>query len=159
MRLRRVLGWASGILFAATLLSSAQAATITGTVKAPEGTPFEGAFVQAQNTKTRMTFMALSDPQGHYRIEKVVPGEYRVNYLNGKDDTAVFGNDLDEDHGPMHPISTYGASKLGCEALISAYCHMFGLAASAFRFANVVGPRQTHGVTYDFVRRLEHWRA
>ena len=35
-----------------------------------------------------------------------------------------------EDHGPMHPISTYGASKLGCEALISAYCHMFGLHAS-----------------------------
>ena len=24
----------------------------------------------------------------------------------------------------------------------------------AFRFANVVGPRQTHGVGYDFVRRL-----
>ena len=60
----------------------------------------------------------------------------------------------DEDHGPLLPISTYGASKLGCEALISAYCHMFGLRASAFRFANVVGPRQTHGVTYDFLRKL-----
>src|ERR1700677_4669330 len=78
MRLRRVLGWASGFLCMATLLSSAQAATITGTVKSPEGTPFEGAFVQAQNTKTRMTFMALSDAQGHYRIEQIVPGEYRV---------------------------------------------------------------------------------
>jgi len=31
---------------------------------------------------------------------------------------------------------------------------MFGLTARAFRFANVVGPRQTHGVGYDFVRRL-----
>jgi UDP-glucose 4-epimerase len=60
-----------------------------------------------------------------------------------------------EDHGPMSPISTYGASKLGCEAMISAYCHMFGLSASVFRFANVVGPRQTHGVTYDFVRKLQ----
>jgi len=28
------------------------------------------------------------------------------------------------------------------------------LTARAFRFANVVGPRQTHGVGYDFVRRL-----
>ena len=27
-------------------------------------------------------------------------------------------------------------------------------AACAFRFANVVGPRQTHGVVYDFVRKL-----
>jgi UDP-glucose 4-epimerase len=31
---------------------------------------------------------------------------------------------------------------------------MFGLRARAFRFANVVGPRQTHGVGFDFVRRL-----
>ena len=60
----------------------------------------------------------------------------------------------DENFGPLEPISTYGASKLACEALISAYCHMFGLAACAFRFANVVGPRQTHGVVYDFVRKL-----
>jgi UDP-glucose 4-epimerase len=82
-------------------------------------------------------------------------GVARLVYASG---SGVYGDlgdlEVDEDHGPMCPISTYGASKLGCEALISSYCHMFGLAASAFRFANVVGPRQTHGVTYDFVRRL-----
>ena len=43
---------------------------------------------------------------------------------------------------------------LACEGLISAYCHMFDYFGRAFRFANVVGPRQTHGVGYDFVRRL-----
>lgn len=59
-----------------------------------------------------------------------------------------------EDHGPCIPISTYGASKLACEALIAAYCHMFNLRARVFRFANVVGPRQTHGVGYDFIHRL-----
>lgn len=53
------------------------------------------------------------------------------------------------------PISTYGASKIACEALISSYCHMFGLQARAFRFANVVGPAQTHGVVYDFLRKLK----
>jgi UDP-glucose 4-epimerase len=37
---------------------------------------------------------------------------------------------------------------------MSAYCHMLGLDAAVFRFANVVRPRQTHGVVYDFVRRL-----
>jgi UDP-glucose 4-epimerase len=79
----------------------------------------------------------------------------RLVYASG---SGVYGDlgdfEASEDHGPMLPISTYGASKLGCEALISAYCHMFGLAASCFRFANVVGPRQTHGVTFDFVRKL-----
>jgi UDP-glucose 4-epimerase len=28
---------------------------------------------------------------------------------------------------PLEPISVYGASKLACEALISAYCHSFGM--------------------------------
>ena len=65
------------------------------------------------------------------------------------------GTAFREDYGPCIPISTYGASKLACEALIASYCHMFGLQALAFRFANVVGPLQTHGVGYDFVRRLK----
>jgi len=38
--------------------------------------------------------------------------------------------------------------------LIASYCYMFGLSAFAFRFGNVVGARQTHGVGFDFVRRL-----
>ncbi len=59
-----------------------------------------------------------------------------------------------EDHGPLRPVSTYGASKLAGEALICSYAHMFGLRGAAFRFGNVVGPRQTHGVGFDFVRRL-----
>ena len=59
-----------------------------------------------------------------------------------------------EDYTPMRPISTYGASKLGGEALISSYCYMFGMRGLCFRFGNVVGPRQTHGVGFDFVRRL-----
>jgi UDP-glucose 4-epimerase len=52
------------------------------------------------------------------------------------------------------PVSTYGASKLSGEVLIASYCFMFGLTAFAFRFGNVVGGRQTHGVGFDFVRRL-----
>ncbi|RRA49529.1 NAD-dependent epimerase/dehydratase family protein [Acidipila sp. EB88] len=59
-----------------------------------------------------------------------------------------------EDAGLFQPVSTYGASKLAGEALIASYCAMFGLRACAFRFANVVGPRQTHGVGFDFLRRL-----
>lgn len=59
-----------------------------------------------------------------------------------------------EDYAPMIPISTYGASKLASETLISAYCHMFDMVGTVFRFANVVGPHMTHGVSHDFTRRL-----
>ena len=60
-----------------------------------------------------------------------------------------------EDYAPMKPISIYGASKLACEGLISAYCHMFGMQAWIFRFANIVGKRGTHGILVDFLRKLE----
>ena len=60
-----------------------------------------------------------------------------------------------EDFGPLLPISMYGASKLACEGLISAFCHMFEMRGWAFRFANVVGERQTHGVGYDFINKLK----
>jgi UDP-glucose 4-epimerase len=48
----------------------------------------------------------------------------------------------------------YGASKLAAEAMISSFAHMYGLTAYVFRFANVVGARQTHGVAFDFIRKL-----
>jgi UDP-glucose 4-epimerase len=60
-----------------------------------------------------------------------------------------------EDYSPLLPISVYGASKLGSEALIGAYCHTFGLRGVVFRLANVVGGRSTHGVIVDFVRKLQ----
>jgi UDP-glucose 4-epimerase len=59
-----------------------------------------------------------------------------------------------EDYGPLLPISLYGASKLSCEALISSYCHTFGLQSWIYRFANIVGSRGTHGVIFDFIRKL-----
>jgi len=84
-----------------------------------------------------------------------INGVKKLLYASG---SGVYGDaqflDIHENYSPMLPISTYGASKLACEALICAYCHMFDITATAFRFANVVGPNQTHGVGYDFVRRL-----
>jgi UDP-glucose 4-epimerase len=59
-----------------------------------------------------------------------------------------------ENYGPLTPISFYGATKLACEALISAFCHTFEMQAVMFRLANIIGPRSTHGVIYDFVRKL-----
>ncbi len=59
-----------------------------------------------------------------------------------------------ENFGPLLPVSMYGATKLGAEGLISAFCHLFEMRAYIFRFANVVGLHQTHGVGYDFIRKL-----
>jgi UDP-glucose 4-epimerase len=82
-------------------------------------------------------------------------GVPRLLYASG---SGVYGDlgefEAYEDYGPLIPVSTYGASKLSGEALIASYCYMFGLTACAFRFGNVVGSRQTHGVGFDFVRRL-----
>ena len=60
-----------------------------------------------------------------------------------------------ESYTPLEPISVYGASKLACEALISAYCHSFGMKSWIFRFANIIGERSGHGVITDFIRKLE----
>lgn len=58
------------------------------------------------------------------------------------------------ENGPFNPMSPYGAGKLSCEAWIQAYCHSYDMQAWIFRFANVVGSRATHGVVYDFIRKL-----
>lgn len=54
----------------------------------------------------------------------------------------------------MAPVSPYGASKVSSEALISAYCNMFGMRGVVLRFANLVGPYLTHGVIVSFIEKL-----
>ncbi|MEM0006978.1 MAG: NAD-dependent epimerase/dehydratase family protein [Candidatus Bathyarchaeia archaeon] len=59
-----------------------------------------------------------------------------------------------EDYAPLKPLSTYGASKLAAEALISAYANTYGFKAIIYRLANIVGLRSQHGVIYDFIKKL-----
>ncbi len=59
-----------------------------------------------------------------------------------------------EDYHPMKPISIYGAAKLACENMIITYSIAYGIKSLILRFANIVGPRQSHGVVVDFVRKL-----
>ena len=59
-----------------------------------------------------------------------------------------------ENYGPLLPISVYGSTKLGCEALAASYTQLLPLQVIIFRFANVVGPRARHGVIYDFILKL-----
>jgi UDP-glucose 4-epimerase len=57
-----------------------------------------------------------------------------------------------------HPRQTsfYGASKIGCEALIEAFSEAYGMQAWMYRFVSIQGERHPHGVTYDFVKKLNH---
>jgi UDP-glucose 4-epimerase len=50
--------------------------------------------------------------------------------------------------------SLYGASKVSAESLIQAYCEAFGMQSWIFRFVSFLGNRYTHGVVFDFVKKL-----
>jgi virginiamycin B lyase len=67
-----------GVLALIAMTPAAPAATISGTVTGPDNAAFRGVFVQARNAKTKITVSVLSDPQGHYRIEGLPAGDYRV---------------------------------------------------------------------------------
>lgn len=72
--------------------------------------------------------------------------------------SAIYGEQekqLSEDTGSLFPISFYGAAKLSSEAYISAFSANFGINAWIFRFPNVVGERATHGVIFDFIKKLQ----
>jgi UDP-glucose 4-epimerase len=62
--------------------------------------------------------------------------------------SSVYG-ELEEipvdENAPIRPISVYGASKVACEALVHAYSKLYRVKAVVPRYANVVGPRLTHG--------------
>ena len=95
---------------------------------------------------------------GTYNILEVM----KINNINKiiyTSSNVIYGETdklpINEDQGPLFPISMYGASKLACEALISAYCHNFKFKSWIFRFANVIGSRITHGVVLDFYNKLK----
>jgi UDP-glucose 4-epimerase len=58
-----------------------------------------------------------------------------------------------EDYAPLQ-TSLYGASKLAAEAMIQAYGEYFGIRSFAFRFVSWIGERYSHGVVFDFVKKL-----
>lgn len=84
--------------------------------------------------------------------------EYGVKEIVFTSTSTVYGEakviPTPETYSPMLPISIYGASKLACEAMISSYAATYGWKAWVYRFANIIGPRSTHGVIYDFVQKL-----
>lgn len=74
--------------------------------------------------------------------------------------SAIYGDRhgqlIKEDDGLLQPISYYGGAKYASEAFISSYTHMNELHSMVFRFPNVIGPNLTHGVIYDFNKKLKN---
>ena len=85
-----------------------------------------------------------------------INGIKMIAYSSG---SGIYGDvgkiNTSENYGPLVPISMYGASKLGAEGIISAFSHLYDMKAWIFRFANMVGKRQTHGICFDFIRKLK----
>lgn len=59
-----------------------------------------------------------------------------------------------ESYAPIQ-TSVYGASKLAAEAMIQAYGEYFGIKSFSFRFVSWIGERYSHGVVFDFIKKLQ----
>ncbi len=53
-----------------------------------------------------------------------------------------------------YQTSLYGASKMSCESFIQAYSNYGYFRSTIFRFVSWVGNGYSHGVIYDFVKKL-----
>jgi UDP-glucose 4-epimerase len=129
-----------------------------------EKTRFETVFHLAANPEVRI---GSTNPDIHFQQNIVATHNLLESIRKTKNKptliftstSTVYGEPAKmptpEDYAPLKPISTYGASKLACEALISAYAHTYGFKAIIYRLANIVGPRNKHGVIHDFVQKLK----
>jgi UDP-glucose 4-epimerase len=125
-------------------------------------------------TGAEVVFHASADPEVRYagdrteeHLRQNVTATHRVLEAMRKTGTkrivftstsTVYGEaaviPTPETYGPCEPISIYGAAKLASESLLSSYCATFDLTGVSLRFANIVGDRSNHGVTFDFHRKL-----
>ena len=83
--------------------------------------------------------------------------KYHTKELIFSSTSAIYGDTaevLHEGYGPLTPVSHYGAGKLASEAFISSFVENYGIQAWIVRFPNVVGERATHGVIFDFIKKL-----
>jgi len=121
-------------------------------------------FHLAANPEVRV---GMTDPMVHFRenllatfklleAARIAGGAKTVVFAST---STVYGEAAQmptrEDYGPMFPISTYGASKLGCESLLSSYAYTHGLRGLILRLGNCVGRRSGHGVIADFIKKLK----
>lgn len=102
------------------------------------------------NVDLQRTFMTT------YNVLQMLK-DYGIKKFFFASTSAIYGETYDvlnEDYGPLKPVSNYGAGKLASEAFISAFSSTYDIQTWITRFPNVVGERFTHGVIYDFIHKL-----
>lgn len=84
--------------------------------------------------------------------------EFMIKSFYFSSSSAIYGdhgsNFIGESTGPLMPISNYGAMKLASEAICFSSFESFLKDLRIFRFPNVVGAPATHGVIFDFIKKL-----
>lgn len=84
---------------------------------------------------------------------------HNINNVIFTSSATIYGemgyHKLKENECDFNPISMYGMSKLAAEKLIHVYHNNYGINAKIFRFNNITGPGNTHGVIRDFVSSLK----
>ena len=143
-----------------------QVVVVVGDLKKPEDAlraveGVEAVFHYAANPEVRVS---TTNPEVHFN-ENVVATFNLLEAMRRKgvkeivfaSSSSVYGEPEEIPVGedaPLRPVSVYGASKAACENLIHAYSKLYGIRAVTLRYANVVGPRLRHGVTWDFLNKL-----
>jgi len=56
---------------------------------------------------------------------------------------------------PLVQTSFYGATKVASEAMIQSYSEFYSMKNWIYRFTSWIGERYTHGVIFDFVKKLK----
>lgn len=84
--------------------------------------------------------------------------KHKINSFYFASSSAIYGDHknsyLKESSGPLMPISSYGAMKLASESICFSSLESFLSDLRIFRFPNVVGSPATHGVIFDFIKKL-----
>ena len=108
------------------------------------------AGIESTNRDLQLTFLLT------YNVLECMR-KHKVKKILFTSSPTVFGNHdvpLTEDL-PMKPESLYGASKLAAEAYIRAFSALYGIQAWILRLSNMVGERVTHGILYDFMKKIK----
>ncbi len=123
----------------------------------------DAVFHYAANPDVRSSSV---DPRKHFEENLVstfnlleAVRRYDIDYIVFASSSTVYGEAREiptpESYHPLEPISIYGACKLSSENLISTYSRLYGVRSLILRYANVVGRRSTHGIIFDFIRKLK----
>ncbi len=151
-------------------IKSGKAKLVMADLKDPDGSwvnsfkDVEIVYHFAANPEVRTS---VTDPRTHFNENVLVTfnvleacRKHSVPVLVFASSSTVYGDakkfPTPEDYFPMEPISMYGAAKLASENLIVTYSILYGIKSVILRFANIVGPRQSHGVIVDFIRKLRN---